>query len=206
MRAYSNVSNVGRVGATALFAGGIVALLTCTPAAAHEAVGALGGFASGFQHPLFGADHFLAMFAIGLWGAQMGGSSVWTLPVTFPLIMVAGGIGAMAGLNIPVVELGIAVSVVALGAAIVLAWHPPQAVALVMVGLFAIFHGYAHGKELPNAADEVAYAVGFVIATGLIHLLGIGVGLLLHRPLHGAFARGLGGLIAMAGAYFVVQA
>jgi len=189
-----------------LAAGAVFTLTLCVPAIAHDAVSALGGFASGFRHPLFGADHFLAMFAIGLWGAQMGGLSVWTLPVTFPLIMVVGGIAGMAGIDIPFVELGIAVSVIVLGAAIVLAWHPPQAAALIVVGIFAIFHGYAHGKELPTAADEIAYAVGFVIATGLIHVLGIGVGLALHKPLHGALARGLGGLIAMAGAYFVAQA
>jgi urease accessory protein len=181
-------------------------LLSCVSAAAHETVGTLDGFASGFEHPLFGADHFLAMFAIGLWGAQMGGSSMWTLPITFPLIMVVGGIAGMAGLDIPFVELGIAVSVISLGTAIIFAWHPPQAITLVLVGIFAIFHGYAHGKELPSAADEVAYAVGFVVATGLIHVLGIGVGLALHKPMRGALARGLGGLIAVAGAYFVAQA
>jgi urease accessory protein len=185
---------------------GALLILMFGPATAHESVGALGGFVGGFEHPLLGPDHFLAMFAIGLWGAQMGGSAVWTLPVAFPLVMAAGGIAGMAGLDIPFVELGIALSVIALGAAIAFAWHPPLAVALVLVGVFAVFHGYAHGKELPDAADEVAYAVGFVVATGLIHVLGIGVGLALHRPLHGALARGLGGLIAMAGTYFVAQA
>lgn len=175
-------------------------------AAAHESAGPLGGLISGFEHPIFGIDHFLAMFAVGLWGAQMGGPSVWTLPVTFPLIMVVGGVAAMAGFDLPYVELGIALSIIALGAAVTFAWHPPQAVALLLVGIFAIFHGYAHGKELPTAADEIAYAVGFVGATGLIHLLGIGVGLALNRPLQGALARGLGGLIAAGGAYFVAQA
>jgi urease accessory protein len=184
-----------------------VCLILVAPgsAFAHIIAGPSGGFTSGFEHPLFGPDHFLAMFAVGLWGAQMGGSSVWTLPVTFPIIMTIGGVIGMAGLNVPFVELGVAVSVIALGAAIAFAWHPPQFVALLLVGAFAIFHGYAHGKELPYAANPVAYAVGFVLATGLIHLCGIGVGLALHKPYRGSLARGLGGLIAFGGAYFVVQ-
>ncbi len=194
-----------RIGVAGALAGAVVFLLAGTPVMAHVAVEPLGGFDSGFAHPLFGADHFLAMFAIGVWGAQMGGSSVWTLPVTFPLIMVVGGIAGMAGIQIPFAELGIGLSVAALGAAIAFAWRPPNAVALTLVAIFALFHGYAHGKELPLAADEVAYATGFVMATGLIHLLGIGVGVALRRPLNGTLARSLGGLVAIAGAYFIVQ-
>lgn len=168
------------------------------PATAHI-LSQAGGFGSGFVHPLTGADHFLAMFAVGLWGAQMGGRSVWTLPVTFPLLMAMAGLAGMAGLVIPGVETGIALSILGLGLAIALAWRPPEIVALLLVGVFAVFHGYAHGVELPLSSDPADYAVGFVVATGLIHLAGIGVGLVLARPLHGRLAQGLGGLIALGG-------
>jgi urease accessory protein len=144
------------------------------------------------------------MFAVGIWGAQMGGRAVWALPVTFPLIMAAGGVAGMLGLPLPHVELGIALSILALGSAITLGWRPAEAVALILIGAFAICHGYAHGVELPNAADPADYAVGFVIATGLIHLLGVGVGLALNKPLGGRLARVLGAVIAVGGVYFLV--
>jgi urease accessory protein len=173
-------------------------------AAAHITQGSIGGFGQGFEHPLTGPDHFLAMFAVGIWGAQMGGRAVWTLPVTFPLVMAAGGVAAMLGLPLPHVELGIALSILALGLAIAVAWHPVEAIALVLIGAFAICHGYAHGVELPRAADPADYAAGFVIATGAIHILGVAVGLGLGKPFGGRLARSLGGLIAMGGVYFLV--
>jgi urease accessory protein len=154
-------------------------------AEAHVIQEGAGGFGSGFEHPLTGADHFMAMFAVGLWGAQMGGRQVWTLPVTFPFIMVLGGVAGMLGVPFPGVEIGIALSIIALGAAIAFAWHPSEWMALLLISVFAICHGYAHGAELPNAADPADFAVGFVIATGLIHILGIGVGLALSRPFDG---------------------
>jgi urease accessory protein len=173
------------------------------PAAAHV-TGVAGGFAGGFAHPLTGPDHFLAMLAVGLWGAQMGGRSVWMLPVAFPLIMSLGGIAGMAGVPLVGVETGVAVSVLVLGLSIAMVWQPPEPVPLVLIGIFAVFHGYAHGVELPSAADPAAYAVGFVIATGLIHILGIAIGLALNKPLHGRVTRGLGALIAAGGVYFLV--
>lgn len=173
------------------------------PAAAHI-VGRAVGFSSGFEHPLTGLDHFLAMLSVGIWGAQMGGRSVWTLPVTFPLIMTLGGIAGMAGLPMPSVELGIALSIMVLGTAIASAWRPNEFVALALIAVFALFHGYAHGAELPRAADPANYAVGFVVATGLIHVLGIGVGLLLSKPFGGVVARGLGGAIALGGVWFLL--
>lgn len=173
---------------------------------AHIIQGAQGGFGSGFEHPLTGADHFLAMFAVGLWGAQMGGRSVWTLPVTFPLIMVIGGVAGMAGIPLPGIEIGIAISILALGMAIALAWHPTEWVALILIGFFALCHGHAHGAELPLAADPADYAIGFVVATGMIHLFGIGVGLVLNKPMGGNLARILGGMISLGGTYFLVQA
>jgi urease accessory protein len=173
-------------------------------ALAHIIQGSASGFGQGFEHPLTGPDHFLAMFAVGIWGAQMGGRAVWALPVTFPLIMAVGGLAGMAGLPLPHVELGIALSILALGAAIAFAWHPVEIIALMLIGVFAICHGYAHGAELPSAADPADYAAGFVIATGLIHLLGVGVGLGLGKPFGGRLARTLGAVIAVGGMYFLV--
>jgi urease accessory protein len=175
-------------------------------AMAHIIQDSQGGFGSGFEHPLTGADHFLAMFAVGMWGAQMGGRAVWTLPVAFPLIMVVGGVGGMAGIPLPGIEIGIAISILALGTAIALAWHPAEWLALILIAFFALCHGHAHGAELPFAADPADYAIGFVIATGMIHLFGIGVGLGLNKPMDGILARILGGMINLGGIYFLVQA
>ncbi|WP_062233809.1 HupE/UreJ family protein [Aureimonas sp. N4] len=179
------------------------ALLVPGTAEAHILQGQAGGFGSGFEHPLTGADHFLAMFAVGLWGAQMGGRSVWTLPVTFPLIMVLGGMVGIAGIALPGIEIGIALSLVALGLAVACSWKPAEWVALALISVFAVCHGYAHGAELPNAADPADYAIGFVLATGMIHLLGIGAGLALERPFHGRVARALGIMITLGGGYFL---
>ena len=175
-----------------------------TVAHAHVIQSGANGFQSGFEHPLTGPDHFLAMFAVGLWGAQMGGRSVWTLPVTFPLIMVLGGILGIVGIPLPGIETGIALSIVALGLAIAFAWKPAEWIALLLIAVFAICHGYAHGAELPKAADPADFAIGFVIATGLIHLFGIAVGLALHKPFEGRIACALGALIALGGVYFLV--
>ena len=135
----------------------------------------------------------------------MGGRPVWTLPVTFPLIMVAGGIAGMLGLQLPGTEIGIAVSIIALGASVAVAWRPAEWVALLLIAFFAVCHGYAHGVELPRAADPADYSIGFVLATGMIHLFGIGVGLGLNKPVGGRLARLLGALICVAGIYFLVS-
>ncbi|TPW30361.1 HupE/UreJ family protein [Pararhizobium mangrovi] len=186
---------------------GVVAwFLTSDPASAHIVTGPMGGFASGFEHPLSGPDHLLAMFAVGLWGAQMGGRQVWMLPVTFPLIMCVGGVLGIAGVAMPGIELGIACSIIVLGAAILAEWKAPEWLALLIVAFFAVFHGYAHGAELPMAADPAAYAVGFVVATGMIHVVGIAVGLLFGRLYEGRVSRALGGLIVLAGLYYLVNA
>ena len=194
LRAVSRLVILGTIVLTGLVA----------PASAHIVQMGSGGFASGFEHPLTGADHFLAMFAVGLWGAQMGGRPVWSLPVAFPLIMVLGGIAGIAGVPMIGIETGIALSILALGLAVAFAWHPPEWVALALIAVFAICHGYAHGAELPRAADPADYAIGFVLATGTIHLIGIGVGLSLERLHGGRFARWLGGLVALGGCYFLL--
>ena len=182
----------------------LAAIALPTVAEAHVLAGEGGGFLHGFEHPLSGLDHMLAMFCVGLWGAQMGGRAVWSLPIAFPLIMVAGGMMGIAGIPLPAVESGIALSIIVLGAAIACLWRPPEWLALAVIGVFAIFHGYAHGAELPNAADPADYAFGFVVATGLIHLAGIAVGLGFQRLHGGRFARALGGLIGLGGVYFLV--
>jgi urease accessory protein len=178
--------------------------LLSKPALAHVIQGPIGGFEGGFLHPLTGLDHFLAMFAVGVWGAQMGGRLVWALPVAFPLVMTIGGFAGMADLGLPHVELGIALSVLVLGLAIASKWHPVEIVPLVLIAIFALCHGYAHGVELPSAANPAAYAAGFVLATGLIHICGIVVGLALGKPLHGWLARAIGGLIAAGGVFYLV--
>jgi urease accessory protein len=192
--------------APAIFVLGAGIWLLPGSSAAHIIQSGAGGFGSGFAHPLTGPDHFLAMFAVGLWGAQMGGRSVWTLPITFPLIMVVGGVAGLLGLPLAGIEIGIALSILALGAAIAFAWRPAEYVALCLIGVFAICHGYAHGTELPRAADPADFAVGFVLATGLIHVTGIGVGLGLGKPFGGRLAQILGALISLAGVYFLVPA
>ncbi|NKN39831.1 HupE/UreJ family protein [Agrobacterium sp. a22-2] len=186
----------------------VAALLTliAAPAEAHILGGPMGGFGSGFEHPLLGFDHFLAMLAVGLWGAQMGGRAVWSLPATFPMIMCIGGIIGMTEMfPIPYMELGIALSIIVLGGAIAAAWKAGEAVALIIIAFFAIFHGYAHGQELPLAADPAAYAVGFVVATGLIHVAGVGLGLVLGRFYDGKLTRALGAAIVLCGLYYLIR-
>jgi urease accessory protein len=175
-------------------------------AGAHIIQNGAGGFGSGFAHPLTGPDHFLAMFAVGLWGAQMGGRAIWSLPIAFPLIMVVGGLAGILGVPLPGVEIGIALSMLALGLAIAFAWRPAEWGAICLISVFAICHGHAHGTELPHALDPADFAIGFVVATGLIHLSGIGVGLWLEKPVGGRLARGLGALIGLGGIYFLVPA
>ena len=131
---------------------------SAVPAYAHTGTGPLDGFLSGFLHPIFGVDHLLAMLAVGIWGAQMGGRAVWTLPVVFPTIMTIGGVIGILGIPVPRVEIMIALSMLGLGLTIALAWKPHEASAIVVISVFAIFHGYAHGAELPEAADPISYA------------------------------------------------
>lgn len=173
------------------------------PAFAHTEGGLAGGFAGGFLHPLFGLDHVAAMVAVGLWGAFLGAPAIFILPVVFPLVMAFGGVLGILGIPLPGVEFGIAVSAVVLGLMVALAARPHLAIAAVLVGAFAIFHGYAHGAELPDGADAVAYSLGFVIATGLLHLIGIAFGLLTQWPKGRIAVRAAGSAIAIAGLVFL---
>jgi len=180
-------------------------LLPAAPALAHT--GKLsGGFLSGFAHPVFGPDHVVAMVAVGLWGAFLGPPAIYLLPVVFPLVMAAGGMLGILKVPLPGTEIGIAISAIVLGLMVATAAHPRLWVAAAIVGAFAIFHGHAHGAELPAGADALAYSAGFVIATGLLHLTGIAFGLLARWPAGILAVRTAGALIACAGAVFLSRA
>jgi len=181
-------------------------MLYATGAYAHEATGLAGGFTSGFMHPLLGADHVAAMVAVGLWGAVLGGSAIWLLPVVFPLVMAFGGALGVLGIPLPSVEVGIALSALVLGCMVFFAARPPLWAAAIIVGLFAVFHGHAHGTELPEAASPLAFSIGFVLATGLLHLCGILLSLLSRWRAGRAVVRGGGAIIALAGALFLLRA
>ncbi len=181
----------------------MAAIFAAGAALAHTGHGMAGGFVGGVLHPLFGLDHVVAMVAVGLWGAVLGAPGVWLLPVAFPVVMAMGGALGIAGVPLPAVEAGIALSGIVLGLLVAFAVRAPLGIAAVIVGVFAVFHGHAHGTELPAAADPIAYAAGFVIATGLLHLAGIAVGLLWGRPRGSWAVRGAGALVAAAGAAFL---
>ena len=181
----------------------ILSLLTAGPVWAHTGVGITGGFFSGFLHPITGWDHVVAMVAVGLWGAFLGRPAIWILPVVFPLVMAFGGALGILGVPLPQVETGIALSAVVLGLVVALAARPPLWIAAVIVGIFAIFHGHAHGTELPGAANPFAYALGFVIATGLLHISGIVFGLLTRWPAGQVLVRAGGAAIALVGVAFL---
>lgn len=179
-------------------------LLASGPALAHSGGGLLGGLASGLLHPISGLDHVVAMVAVGLWGALLGAPAIWLLPLTFPLVMAVGGVGGVLGLPLPLVEAGIAASALVLGLMVALALRPNSWAAALLVGFFALFHGHAHGSELPEAADPLAFALGFVIATGLLHLAGIALGLLVASTAGRILVRATGAAIALAGLAFLV--
>jgi urease accessory protein len=155
----------------------LAAALLPTAALAHTGVGDTGGFAHGFWHPVGGLDHVLAMVAVGAFAACLGGRALWIVPAAFVAMMAVGGFIGMEGIQLPFVETGIALSVVVLGLAVALRWKLPVAAASALVGLFAVFHGHAHGGEMPVDASGLTYATGFMLATALLHVAGIGLGL-----------------------------
>jgi urease accessory protein len=175
-------------------------------AQAHIQAGETGGFLSGVKHPLSGLDHVVAMVSVGLWGAQLGKPAIWALPVTFPLVMAVGGFLGLVGIPLPGVEVGIAASAILLGAAVLCEARPPLSLAAVLVGTFAIFHGYAHGAELPPGDSGLLYSLGFIVATGFLHGCGIAGGLI-HRWRWGQqVLRLAGGAVLAAGGVFLWKA
>jgi urease accessory protein len=180
--------------------------LCAEPARAHIESGEAGGFLDGLSHPISGWDHILAMLAVGLWGAQLGRPAVYLLPVAFPVMMAFGGMLGLMKVPLPGVEIGIAASGVVLGAMVLGEVKPPLAVSIVIVGIFAIFHGHAHGTELPPGQNAMLYSLGFVIATGTLHAIGIGIGTI-HRWKTGrALLRGAGAIVMAGGLYFLWSA
>jgi urease accessory protein len=157
-------------------AAALVATLLPTAAWAHVGVGSTHGFVHGFVHPVTGIDHVLAMVAVGVFAANLGGRALWAVPLTFVSVMAVGGALGVAGIAVPFVETGIAFSVIVLGLAVALRWQWPVAAAMALVGVFAIFHGHAHGAEMPVDASGLEYGVGFMLATALLHVVGIGLG------------------------------
>jgi urease accessory protein len=173
---------------------------------AHVESGQAGGFLSGLSHPASGFDHVLAMVAVGLWGAQLGTPAVWLLPVAFPMMMAFGGMLGLMGLPVPGIEIGIAMSGVVLGTLILGETRLPLAVALVLVATFAIFHGHAHGTELPPGQNAMLYSLGFVVGTGTLHAVGIGMGLAYRWNAGRLVLRGAGSLVMIGGLVFLWRA
>ena len=170
-------------------------LMISEPAFAHVSEeGLKGGFISGYIHPLLGWDHVAAMVAVGIWGAFLGHRAIWILPIVFPFIMVIGGILGMVGVPVPFIVPGIALSSIIIGLAIAFKWRAPLWIASIIVGSFAIYHGYAHGQNLPAASNPIAFALGFVLGSGTLHLIGI-LFSLLDRYKWGIKALQLGGII-----------
>jgi urease accessory protein len=156
------------------------------------------------MHPFSGLDHILAMMAVGVWAAQTGRPALWVLPLAFPLAMAAGGLLGVAGVPVPGIESGIAASVLVLGLLIAFRAKPPLALSIALVALFAVFHGHAHGTELPQAASPVLYGLGFVAATAIQHLIGLGIGHAMRLPAGVTALRVGGGAIAAAGIALIV--
>lgn len=181
----------------------LLTLIVATPALAHIERGEAAGFFTGLSHPVSGLDHVLAMVAVGLWGAQLGAPAMWLLPVIFPMVMALGGVLGLLGIPLPFVEVAIALSAVLLGIMVMSEARPPIAVAAILVGFFAVFHGHAHGTELPVGQNGLLYSMGFVMATGCLHGIGIAIGLIHRWPAGKIALRIAGAGVALGGAFFL---
>jgi urease accessory protein len=174
-------------------------------ALAHTGIGETTGFMHGVGHPIGGADHLLAMIAVGIWAAQIGGRALWLVPCTFVGVMILGGILGFAGVSVPFIEQGILLSVLILGVLIASAFRLPLTYSALIVSLFALFHGYAHGAEMPASMTAATYTLGFALATAILHLIGMGLGLLTAKINLPAVNRYAGGAIALGGVYLAVS-
>ena len=178
-------------------------LLLPSLAQAHPNHGLATGLAGGIAHPLTGLDHLCAMIAVGLWAAQRGGRALWAVPLAFVSMMTLGAVVGMSGHALPFVEQGIAASVLILGILIAAALRLPLAASIILVGAFALFHGFAHGAEMPATASGFAYGLGFVAATAGLHLLGIRLGLTARKLAVEQVVRYAGVAIAVGGLHLV---
>ena len=181
-------------------------LVWAPSAQAHVEQGQAVGFITGLEHPWSGLDHVLAMIAVGLWGAQLGNPAMWVLPIIFPMVMSFGAMMGLLGIPLPGIEVGIAASAILLGGMVLGEVRPKLVVAAILVGVFAIFHGHAHGTELPAGQSGLLYSMGFVIATGVLHGIGIIIGLIHRWPTGKLVLRGAGAFIAAMGFFFLWQA
>lgn len=180
----------------------MVLALTALPASAHTLAGTTGVFGSGLVHPFLGIDHLLAMLAVGLWAVQLGGSAVWKIPLAFVVTMLLGA--GLAGVDLPFVETVIAASVLVLGLAITLQWRLAPLLASLMVALFALFHGHAHGSAMPVTASPLTYFAGFAAATLVLHVLGAASGYLLFQRSQAVLVRAGGMTLAGAGLWLLI--
>jgi urease accessory protein len=183
-------------------------LLVCLSpaiAAAHPLIGSPDSFLGGLAHPLGGLDHLCAMIGVGLWAAQRGGRAIWLMPLAFLAVMAIGGLVGMLGVTLPMGETGIVASVLILGCLIAAAVRLPLVASAGLVGLFALFHGHAHGLEAPAASAGLLYGLGFIAATALLHGLGITLGYLTARPSTTWFTRYAGAAIALCGIYLCIS-
>lgn len=185
----------------------ITASMVWVPSAlAHIEGGQAVGFVTGLEHPWSGLDHILAMIAVGLWGAQLGNPALWVLPITFPIVMAFGAMMGLMDIPLPGIEIGIAFSAILLGTMVLGEVRPRIIIAAMLVGIFAIFHGHAHGTELPAGQSGLLYSIGFVVATGVLHGIGILMGLIHRWPAGRLALRGAGAFIACMGCFFLWNA
>jgi urease accessory protein len=195
----------GRSSARCAWVAVSAAVLAC-PAFAHVEQAQAAGLLAGLAHPVSGLDHVLAMVAVGLWGAQLGAPAIWLLPLTFPIVMALGGLLGLLDVPLPGVEFGIATSAILLGAAVMTERRLPLVAAAMLVGVFAVFHGHAHGTELPPGQSGLLYSLGFVVATGCLHAIGIAIGAIHRWPAGRVALRIAGGGVGLAGLFFLWRA
>jgi urease accessory protein len=189
-----------------IFCIGVIFLVNPAMVQAHVEQGQAIGFFTGMEHPWSGFDHILAMVAVGIWGAQLGNPAIWVLPVAFPMMMAVGGMMGLIGIPLPGVETGIAVSAIVLGLMVLLEMRINLIITIIIVGFFAIFHGHAHGTELPPGQSGLLYSMGFVIGTGCLHGIGILIGLIHYYRVGKPLLRGAGAFIMIMGCLFLWQA
>lgn len=178
----------------------LLIMLASTGAQAHT------GVEAGWLHPLSGVDHLLAMIAIGAWSCQMGGRAIWIVPSAFVSFMMLGGLLGFEQVDLPGVEIGIVLSVILLGLAIALEKTFAVAIAAIGVGIFGVFHGYAHGYEMPVMDNKLAYSAGFLSTTAALHVVGaVGALLVLKLPRGRTILCTLGAICALCGVYLMTQ-